>query len=586
LPSSLNAAAAATAVGQQPTRKRRAADDAEGAAAKLLCAAVSDTHLLLVGLQSPSEAQYALLDSRYGCCLASGALALEDGAAGAADSSRAQLLPLPQTAAAPAALLAFGKVHLLHMQLPKADLASLVFRLALGAAQPKAADSAAAGAAVVSLKQSIHLQSLAAAVSSSSPAAAPHHQQQCALLELPAAQQQQQQHGSTAGSQAVAAAAERLSAVVAQQPVPAAELQQVAQQLCAALQQQLQELNAAQQPARRQRYRHLQRQLQQQQEESTQPQHAHAELLLVSQRLLAQGLAALAEAEAWQLLAELHTLQPLQSLAACPGLLLALTAGQQYTLLRQVLLAAQEVPAEALVQCLQHLLGQPGHQEADARQQEASAMRTVAEAAVAAAEAAAAAGDAAAAPVLLAMARKAAAAVDGFSASEVLLHVLLATPVDAVEVQSALAALPTRAVLRLLKVLRKWVAKYSSLPLRESPSWASWQEVGLEAEQYASSQAQALLLTPSWPQVLEWCRLVLDAHLTRLAMLPAAASLLRQIQAALQPELGATSRLGKMKGVVDHMAAGGALPAVAEAANSAYTLELLDLRLTAGRPGR
>ncbi|WIA09175.1 hypothetical protein OEZ85_008586 [Tetradesmus obliquus] len=74
----------------------------------------------------------------------------------------------------------------------------------------------------------------------------------------------------------------------------------------------------------------------------------------------------------------------------------------------------------------------------------------------------------------------------------------------------------------------------------------------------------------------------MDAHLTRLAMLPAAAALLRQMQAALQPELGATSRLGRMKGVVEHMAAGGALPAAAEAANSAYTLELLDLRL-AGR---
>jgi hypothetical protein len=435
---------------------------------------------------------------------------------------------------------------------------------------------------VVTLKQSIHLQSLAAAVSSSSSAAA-SQQQQCALLELPGAQQQQQQQGGTAGSQAVAAAAERLSAVVAQQPVPAAELLQITQQLCAALQQQLQDLNAPPQPARKPRHKHMQRlQHQQQQQEVVQPQHAHAELLLLSQRLLGQGLAALAEAEAWQLLAQLHTLQPLQSLAACPGLLLALTAGQQYPLLRQMLLAAQEVPAEALVQCLQHLLRQPGQQEAAARQQEAAAMRAVAEAAVAAAEAAAGAGDAAAAPMLLAMARKAAAAVDGFSASEVLLHVLLATPVDAVEVQAALAALPTHAVLRLLKALRKWVAKYSSMPLRESPSWASWQEVGLEGEQYASSQAQAVLLTPSWSQVLEWCRLVLDAHLTRLAMLPAAASLLRQIQVALQPELGATSRLGRMKGVVDHMAAGGVLPAVAEAANSAYTLELLDLRL-AGR---
>jgi hypothetical protein len=567
------AAAAAAAAGQQSTRKRRAADDAAGSAAKLLCAAVSDTHLLLVGLQSPAEAQYAVLDSRYGCCLAAGALALEAGAA-TADNSTAQLLPLPHNAAAPAALLAFGKVHLLHMPLPKADLAGLVSRLGLaGTAQPKAAPAAAG--TVVTLKQQLNLQSLAAAVSNSNPTAT-QQQQQCVLLELPGAQQQL--HGNLAGSQAVAAAAEQLAAIVEQQPVPAAELQQVAQQLCTALQQQLQELNSPPQPARK--MRHQQQQRQQQRQEGMQPQHGHAELLLVSQRLLGQGLAALADAQAWQLLGELHSLQSLQSLAACPRLLPALTAAQQYPLLRQVLLAAQDVPAESLVQSLQHLLAQPQQQEAAARQEEAAAMRAVAEAAVAAAEEAAAAGDAAAAPALLAMARKAAAAVDGFTASEVLLHVLLAAPVDAVEAQAALAALPTAAVLRLLKALHKWVAKYSSLPLRESPSWARWQAVGLDSEQFASSQAEALLLTPSWPQVLDWCRLVLDAHLTRLAMLPAAAPLLRGIQAALEPELGATSRLGRMKGVVDHMAAGGALPAVAEAANSAYTLELLDLRLT------
>lgn len=561
LPDVLSKAALAAA-DQQGSRKRRTGESA--GASQLVCAAVTDTHLLLVAVQSATEAVYTVLDSHFGCCLASGSVTLPGTAADSGHSSQLQLLRLPHHAAAPAALLAAGRVFLLHVQLPKADLAGLVFRLAV-ASSPTAAQA-------VTSRQQINLLAIAAAVSSNSGnagAGAAQQQQQCVLQQLPA--QQEQQHTMAAGAQptAVAAAAERLAAVVSHQPVPAEELQQIAEQLCAAL---LQQQQSTEHPAGS-------RSRQQDQE---QPLPSFAAAVLVSQRLLGQGLAALAEAEAWQLLGQLHSLQPLLSLGPCPGLLLALAAGQQYTLLRQVVLAAQDIPAESLVQAMQHLLSPPGPEEAASQQQEAAAMRAAAEAAVQAAEAATAAGDAVAAGPLVVMARRAAAAVDGFSASELLLHVLLAAHVDTVEAQAALAALPTPAVLRLLKVLHKWVTRYSASPLREASSCPSWEAAGLVGGQWSSSQAQALLQTPSWGQVLEWTRLVLDAHLTRLAMLPAAGRLLQQMQAVLQPEVGASSRLVRLKGVVDHMAGGGPLPAVAEAANSEYTLELLDLRV-AGR---
>eukprot|EP00775_Hariotina_reticulata_P007925 gene7925-8121_t len=135
--------------------------------------------------------------------------------------------------------------------------------------------------------------------------------------------------------------------------------------------------------------------------------------------------------------------------------------------------------------------------------------------------------------------------------------------VDGVEATAALRDLPTPAVLGLLKYLAKWVTKYSRQSL-------------------TGSQVQILdplLSAPSWSQTLDWLTMLLDATFTRLAMHPAAVQVLTQLQHLLQQEVGATSKLVSLKGAGDHLAMGAPLPAAAEAASSAYTLELLDLRV-------
>eukprot|EP00879_Flechtneria_rotunda_P017468 GHRR01018311.1.p1 GENE.GHRR01018311.1~~GHRR01018311.1.p1 ORF type:complete len:407 (+),score=234.92 GHRR01018311.1:156-1223(+) len=351
----------------------------------------------------------------------------------------------------------------------------------------------------------------------------------------------------------VADAAQRLADVLNKEPLLAGELRQVVQQLCAALHTQQQAAAGA---------------VAAQQQQHQTPAGAQPPVV-VSQQLVAHTIAALADAQEWTALGRLQTVQPLQSLASYPSLLSQLADAHQYALLRQTVLAAQDIPAGALVQAMQHML-LPQQADSAARQQDSQHMRAAAEAAIHNAEQAAAAGDPATASAVLELARHAAAAVDGFTVSERLLHALLVAPVDAVEAQAAVKQLPTPAVLKLLKYLDKWVAVYSNQPrLMDNSSVQQQQQDGL----------QALLAIPSWTQVLEWARLVLDAHLTRLAMLPAAVSLLQRLQHMLQQEVSSTSRLVQMKGVADHLMLGAPLPMVAEVASSEYTLELLDLRV-------
>ena len=315
-----------------------------------------------------------------------------------------------------------------------------------------------------------------------------------------------------------------------------------------------------------------------------QQQHALLPLsgLQLSQHLLARALGALADAKAWPLLEQLHALQPLQSLGPCPGLLPALVIARRYDSMRAVLASAQDVPTGSLVAALEALLTPSRNEdELAARRSAAAELRVAAEAAVSEAAAAVSGGDAAAAALCLAAARRAAAAVDGFADGEVLAHVLLAAPLDGVEAVAALRGLSTPTVLRLLRLLDKWVARFNTQPLRDSAAACitSWAQLGLNSSTWTAPGAEALLVTPSWPRVLDWVRMLLDAHLTRLALLPAAGPLLRRLQLSLVQEVGAASKLMRLKGVVDHMALGAPLPAVAEAASSEYTLELLDLRV-------
>lgn len=561
---------------QQPAnRKRRAADD-DGTPGKVLIAAMSDTQLLLMTVQSPSAALYAVLDSTHGCCLASGFLALDQsaGAAGLCNST-VQLTALPPQAPASAVLQVGGSVYLLHLHLPKADLAGLVAKLAVdGSSSAQQTASQGTNRQIVD-QQQLNLAAVAAALTSS------QGQQQavqaCMLQPVPVAAVQQVAQSDLCDI--VSPIAQKLAAVVQQQPVPAVEVSQIVQQLVVALQGQLNASSKQKAPNTASRRPKQQQSASMQCDSQQLP--AGAEAVLVSQQLVAQASAALAEAKDWTLLQQLTQLQPLQSLCSCPRLLPALAANHQYALLRQVVMHAQEVPADSLVMALKHLLQQP-HSSKAARQAEAVEYRKVAAAAVQAAEERLAKSDSSTASGLLGLACKAAAAVDGFTASEILMHILFTAEIDTVEAHTALQQLSSTVVLKILRYLHKWVQKYAELPLRRTEAVASWAGVGLEGQLWHSVHAWAVLAVPSLQQVIEWTRLVLDAHLTKLALQPSAAGLLQRMQQTLQQEVSGSNRLAALKGITDHMAMGAALPLVAETANSEYTLELLDLRV-AGR---
>lgn len=558
-------------------RKQRTAAAAVAASggADWTAVALSEQHMLLVAVEagganssSSCRVHYALLDTTYGSCLSTGAFN-----AGSSDAAggRLQLLPLPEHAFAPAALLVHGGVWLLPLQLPKADLAGLVASLGLGSSQAHAAAAAAAPDAtqlLLTSRQQLNLAAIAASVSKQQPLL--NQQQQAAPCVLQQLRQPQQTQAAAAGGGAggidsqVKAAVQQVWQVLEQQKRPAQALQAAVSQLCDVLeQQQQQQQEAASAPP-----------------QPKQQRQAATSSVLVSQQLLAAAVSALAEAQEWAVLERLHGLAPLQSLASCADVLPALAAAEQYSAMRSVLTAAQEVPAEAVVRALQHVL-QPRQQQQQQDEEEgagssssgpsaaqtaaAQQIRTAAEAVVQQAEANAAAAaqgqaDPDAAQKLTAAARHAAAAVDGFTSRELLLHVLLWVQVDVVEAQAALKALPASVVLRLLRYMIKWLHKFSRNSL-------------------SARSADALLLTPSAGQVVEWCKLLLDAQLTKLMLMPAAGPLLQQLQRLLRSEVSTTNKLVALKGAADHWAAGAPLPAAAVAANSQYVLELLDLRV-------
>jgi hypothetical protein len=327
----------------------------------VLCCAValSDTHVLLLTppANAGEPASAVVLDARYGSCLASLPLQLPGGTAGNDAAGTVQLLPLPPGAGATAALLAAGGVYLLHIPLPRADLAGLIGRLGLHAADAPGAP----GGTAVTCGQQVDLGALAAAVvaggggssSGGGGGGAAVAVLDCQLLPVPT--------GTPGvrplppGASAVRAAAEALAAVLAVQPPALEQLKSCVQELCTALQQQQQQ-HRKQQPSlagsaaagvQQQSLTPGSRKSRQQQAaaqaatqangddgvtgvaaQQQQQQHALLPLsgLQLSQHLLARALGALADAKAWPLLEQLHALQPLQSLGPCPGLLPALAA--------------------------------------------------------------------------------------------------------------------------------------------------------------------------------------------------------------------------------------------------------------------
>lgn len=612
-----NAAAGAAAATPAGRKRKAAAAGGGGGAGRLLLCALSDSQLLLAAV-TPSASggaalRHAVLDSRYGCILSAASTQLPiDAGALNSDPSGAQLLPL-QAESGRLALEAGGCVFVVSVQPPRADLAGLLGRLAVGGAGTAgpggapvsqlarveggggggegavAAAAAAARGRLTSTAYTLDMGPLLAQQNHEANEGGDAAASGAGLALLPTAHVDSGAAEAARESDGLVAAAQRLSELLdtsqktlgssgAAAGVDSKKLEAACLQLLQQLQSQAQ---AQGHPERKQRQRRRRESF-------------------AAQQLLGRAAEALAGAGLWGLLQDLLAAQPLLSLRHAPQLLPLAAAAEQHELIHSLCALAEDLPAGALLQSMLHLLGDGGGDAAaGARQHRRHRLHTAAASVLDAASAALAADDTAAG-AWLACARAAAAAVDGFSARDACMHPLVAMDVDIVEVRAALQRLPARHVLRLLRYLVKWAGKYSDQPLEQAALTAA---AGTAAAASAAGEpgasgakarrgrgaavelapaAPALpreLWAPSWGQVLDWLGALLDAHLAKLAMTPAAAAPLRQLAGCIGGHAAATARLVPLRGVAEHMLAGGELPAAAAAAASSYTVELLDLRV-------
>ena len=93
--------------------------------------------------------------------------------------------------------------------------------------------------------------------------------------------------------------------------------------------------------------------------------------------------------------------------------------------------------------------------------------------------------------------------------------------------------------------------------------------------------AQHTLLSPLPPQVLEWVRATVDAHLARLMTSQRASASLASLQRALATQVEACQKLLPLQGAAEHMRSGATLPAAHMASAMQYTIELVDLTIRA-----
>ncbi|GAX83490.1 hypothetical protein CEUSTIGMA_g10915.t1 [Chlamydomonas eustigma] len=228
-------------------------------------------------------------------------------------------------------------------------------------------------------------------------------------------------------------------------------------------------------------------------------------LSLVS--LLAQRLA---EGELWDELQRLLDTIPsgtsqgcLLPGATCSWILPTAARAQRYRLLSPLCSCLDDASPDQVVEALAVLLQPTTASNLTLRKAHFMNIRSHAEAAIAQSERAISSlpGNSSRHRAL-ALAKCAAAVVDGFTAQEVLIHPLLAMPLDVPALQGRLAELNNYHVDRLLSYLAKWMDKYT-------------QELGDVAAQIP---LPVELLFPTLTQVLEWVRLLLDSHLARLLM--------------------------------------------------------------------
>ena len=88
-----------------------------------------------------------------------------------------------------------------------------------------------------------------------------------------------------------------------------------------------------------------------------------------------------------------------------------------------------------------------------------------------------------------------------------------------------------------------------------------------------------VLFPLSVAQVLEWTRITIDAHLTRLLMSPTPLAAIEALEAALGGAVGAGQKMMILRGAAEHVQAQAPLPAAHMAVATQYTVELLDLRV-------
>ncbi|GFR41391.1 hypothetical protein Agub_g2030, partial [Astrephomene gubernaculifera] len=562
---SSSSAAPPPASASASSRKRKNAAAADGGNSpasrpRVLCAAVDDRQFVVLDLESSaaqSQVCYSLHDAQFGCPLSSGTVEVD-----------APLLSLDATqcavvAAGPEAIIVRlgGAVHVLHVQSQPVSLLSLVARLSISAA---AAAAAASG------------QSKAPKAGGRGVAAA--------LVALPAPVNLDPGLLSgatpTAAANATAAGGEDEPADLVLHPVPAASVSRQ-EDICSSL---VDQLSAVAPPAAPSQalldsaVSYI----------SGRRQHGMA----VPPQLLSLTARGLAAAKQWSQLSALLSMVPPGGLCGCSDVLLAVVSEHEYSLLSRLATCLDEVDPEALVSALQQLLAPTTRANLTARQRHYQSLRAAAEARVAEAEQAAAAQQAAVhqqhpsrtprasrggggghgsgSPSLaegshaLAVAQCAAAAVDGFSYREVLLHPLLAVPVDAPAVQVALRRLGAGAVEALLGYLAKWVRKYAG---------------GAISETAASVALPQELLFPYYYQILEWTRMTIDAHLTRLLMTRTPLPALESLERSLRGAVAGSRRLLELRGALEHMQAAAPLPGAHMAVATQYTAEVLDLRV-------
>ncbi|GLC35957.1 hypothetical protein PLESTB_000523300 [Pleodorina starrii] len=557
---SASTAAAAPPPATASGRKRKNADAAAtgGVRPRVLCAAVDDRQFVVLDLESAaaqSQVCFSLHDAQFGCPLSSGSLDLDAPLLNLDAAQCAVVAAGPE-----ATIVRLGKaVHALHIRTQPVSLLSMVARLSVSATSA----AAAAASAGTQAKPG------SAGIGGSGVAKA--------LVTLPAPVALDQGLLSAQAPDATAATGSSVAADDAQdvvlEPVPAAAVTRP-EDICNSLIEQLSAAAAAAAP-------------------SPPPQslldsavsyiagrRQHG--MAVPPQLLALTARGLAAAKQWSQLGTLLQHVPQAGLCGCSEVMVAVAAAQQYQLLSRLATCLDEVEPAALVTALQQLLAPSTSSNLAARQQyyralRESAAKRVAEAEQAVAAAAAAArggadrpaarsdgGGAAAAGGALALAQCAAAAVDGFSYREVLLHPVLAIPADAPAVQVALRRLSAPAADALLAYLAKWVIKYTGGAIGDMAAY-----VALPQE----------LLFPYYHQVLEWTRMTMDSHLARLLMARAPLPALESLQAALTSAVEGSKRLIMLRGALEHVNTAAPLPAAHIAVATQYTAEVLDLRV-------